>query len=79
MAQDSKITDLPRELLDHVASFLPTLDFNNLRSTCKLVENKLFPYWSNSFFKKRQFSMLTPSQVTLFCCHYNQAAPANVE
>lgn len=57
--QDSELAKLPRELLDHVSRFLPTLDFNNLRLTCKLVENKTFTYWSNTFFKKRQFSMLT--------------------
>lgn len=70
-AQDSNIAKLPRELLDQVTSYLPTLDFNNLRLTCKLVENKIFPYWSNTFFKKRQFSTLTPSQLTLFLYHYN--------
>lgn len=65
-AQGSEIARLPRELLDQVTSFLPTFDFNNLRLTCKLVENKVFPYWSNAFFKKRQFSMLTPSQFIYF-------------
>lgn len=50
------LTDLPRELLDKIASSLSTNDFNNLRLSCKQVENNLFPYWSNTFFKKKQFS-----------------------
>lgn len=65
MAHDSNVAKLPRELLDQVTRLLPTLDFNNLRLTCKLLENKIFPYWSNTFFKKRQFSTPTPSQSIL--------------
>lgn len=64
VAQDSELAHLPRELLDNVASLLPTTDFNNLRLTCKLVENKLFPYWSNAFFKKKQFSKSMELPVT---------------
>lgn len=51
-----KITDLPRELLDKIASSLNTKDFNALRLSCKQIENSLFPYWSNAFFKIKQFS-----------------------
>ena len=55
-AQASQLVHLPRELLDRIASCLPTLDFNSLRLSCKDVEAKLFKYWSSCFFKKRQFS-----------------------
>lgn len=54
--QASQLVHLPRELLDRIASGLPTLDFNSFRLTCKDVEAKLFKYWSSCFFKKRQFS-----------------------
>lgn len=53
--QSSAFAKLPRELLDGIASFLPTRDFNNLRLSCKQVENLLFPYWANCFFTIRQF------------------------
>ncbi|GAM89550.1 hypothetical protein ANO11243_075890 [Dothideomycetidae sp. 11243] len=53
--QASHLAQLPRELLDRIASHLPTTAFNALRLTCKTVENNLFKYWSNAFFAKRQF------------------------
>lgn len=56
--RNSRLVALPRELLDNIASYLPTNDFNSLRVTCRQLESKLFPYWSNSFFKKKQFSEL---------------------
>ncbi|KAJ4389020.1 hypothetical protein N0V93_006482 [Gnomoniopsis smithogilvyi] len=59
------LAKLPRELLDHVSSFLPTPAFNNLRLACKLVENKIFPYWSNAFFKRKQFMITAFSLQTL--------------
>lgn len=55
LIQSSAFAKLPRELLDGIASFLPTRDFNNLRLSCKQVENLLFPYWANCFFTVRQF------------------------
>lgn len=55
-AQNSHLANLPREVIDNVAKYLPTPAFNNMRLTCKLVENKLFEYWSNCFFRKKQFS-----------------------
>ncbi|KAK2602879.1 hypothetical protein N8I77_009381 [Diaporthe amygdali] len=54
-SQVSELVKLPRELLDNVASSLPTQDFNSLRLACKELEAKAFPYWANCFFKKRQF------------------------
>lgn len=56
---------LPRELLDTIAGFLPTRDFNNLRLSCKHVENILFPYWANCFFRVRQFMISELSLDTL--------------
>lgn len=50
------LVKLPREVLDNVAKFLPTPAFNNMRLTCKVIENNLFEYWSNCFFRKKQFS-----------------------
>lgn len=47
---------LPKELVDNIATWLPTRDFNALRLTCKDIEAKTFKYWSECFFKKRQFS-----------------------
>lgn len=58
-------TKLPRELLDSIASYLPTRDFNNLRLACKHIENLLFPYWANCFFVFRQFMMSEFSLNTL--------------
>lgn len=55
-SQHSGLASLPTELLNKIAGPLSTNDFNALRSTCKLVEDKLFPYWANCFFKKKQFS-----------------------
>lgn len=55
-SQASQLVKLPRELLDNVTSSLPTQDFNALRLACKDLEAKVFPYWANCFFKKRQFS-----------------------
>ncbi|KAJ0114811.1 f-box domain containing protein [Diaporthe amygdali] len=54
-SQVSELVKLPRELLDNVATSLPTQDFNSLRLACKELEAKTFPYWANCFFKKRQF------------------------
>ncbi|KAF2154511.1 hypothetical protein K461DRAFT_310966 [Myriangium duriaei CBS 260.36] len=51
----STFIELPRELLDRIATHLTTNEFNTLRLTCKTVENKLLNYWSNAFFTKRQF------------------------
>lgn len=61
----SAFVKLPRELLDGIASFLPTRDFNNLRLSCKQVENVIFPYWANCFFKVRQFMITDFSLNTL--------------
>jgi len=55
-AKKSHLANLPREVIDNVARFLPTPAFNNMRLTCKEIENKLFEYWSNCFFRKKQFS-----------------------
>lgn len=54
--QYKHLASLPPELLNNIAAFLPTNDFNALRLTCKQLEDKIFPYWANCFFKKRQFS-----------------------
>lgn len=54
-SQHSGLASLPTELLNKIAGPLSTNDFNALRSTCKPVEDKLFPYWANCFFKKKQF------------------------
>ncbi|KAI3391036.1 hypothetical protein diail_8087 [Diaporthe ilicicola] len=54
-SQISHLVQLPRELLDNVTSSLPTQDFNALRLACKELEAKIFPYWANCFFKKKQF------------------------
>lgn len=64
-AQASALALLPRELLDSVVRFLPTLDFNNLRLTCKQIENAIFPYWANCFFRTRQFMIDDASLNTL--------------
>lgn len=56
MAQHQNLIALPPELLNNIAGFLPTNDFNALRLTSKQLEDKLFPYWANCFFKKKQFS-----------------------
>lgn len=61
----SALDQLPRELLDGIASFLPTRDFNNLRLSCKRVENLLFPYWANCFFRVKQFMISDFSLNTL--------------
>ncbi|KAG8163221.1 hypothetical protein KVR01_006518 [Diaporthe batatas] len=53
--QHSRLMLLPRELVDNIAAWLPTQDFNALRLTCKDLEAKSFKYWSECFFKKRQF------------------------
>jgi hypothetical protein len=67
VSQPSKLEQLPKELLDNITSWLPTLDFNSFRCTSREIESKSFEYWSNAFFKKRQFSKQkhlphTPSQ-----------------
>ncbi|KUI70442.1 hypothetical protein VM1G_06363 [Cytospora mali] len=54
-SQDSGLVHLPQEMLNSIARFLPTDDFNALRLTCKPIEDKIFPYWANCFFRKRQF------------------------
>ncbi|ROW01883.1 hypothetical protein VMCG_05574 [Cytospora schulzeri] len=54
-SQDHGLASLPPELLNNIARPLSTKDFNALRSSCKPIEDKLFPYWANCFFKKRQF------------------------
>ncbi|KAH8775239.1 hypothetical protein F5883DRAFT_349109, partial [Diaporthe sp. PMI_573] len=54
-SQPSKLEQLPKELLDNITSWLPTLDFNSFRRTSREIESKSFEYWSNAFFKKRQF------------------------
>ncbi|KAF3771115.1 hypothetical protein M406DRAFT_105638 [Cryphonectria parasitica EP155] len=41
---NSRLVGLPRELLDAIASYLPTVDFNSLRGTCRHLESKIFPY-----------------------------------
>lgn len=56
MSPTSQFIHMPRELLDNVTSSLSTQDFNALRLSCKELEAKVFPYWANCFFKKRQFS-----------------------
>lgn len=55
-SQYRNLVALPPELLNNIAGFLPTNDFNALRLTSKQLEDKLFPYWANCFFKKKQFS-----------------------
>ncbi|PSR81250.1 hypothetical protein BD289DRAFT_44170 [Coniella lustricola] len=64
-SQHTGMAALPRELLDRVASFLPTTDFSNLRLSCRAVESKVFPYWSNSFIRKKQFMISELSLKTL--------------
>lgn len=55
-SRKTSLARLPREVLDNIASFLPTKDFSALRLACKQIEDKIFPYWTNSFFRKKQFS-----------------------
>lgn len=59
-SQHRRLVNLPPELLNNIASSLPTNAFNALRLTSKELEDKLFPYWANCFFKKKQFSKFCP-------------------
>jgi hypothetical protein len=56
MSSRASLPVIPKELLDKTASYLPTLDFNSLRLTCREIESKTFNYWSHAFFSKKQFS-----------------------
>lgn len=52
---------LPTEILSRIARPLPTTDFCALRSTCKLIDHKLFNEFAYEFFRKKQFMMTSAS------------------
>lgn len=74
-SRHKNLASLPPELLRNIASFLPTNDFNALRVTCKQLEDKIFPYWANTFFKKRQFSKSWAESETLLHLTHTLQSP----
>lgn len=58
---ESSFARLPTELLSRIARPLPTTDFCALRSTCKLVDHKLFNEFAYEFFRKKQFMLTSAS------------------
>lgn len=57
----SSFARLPTELISRIARPLSTSDFCALRSTCKLVDHKLFNDFAYDYFRKKQFMMSTSS------------------
>ncbi|KAI0889072.1 uncharacterized protein GGS22DRAFT_66958 [Annulohypoxylon maeteangense] len=54
----SRLLKVPPEVLLHISSYLPTLDYGRLRCVCRQIEKSLFPSFAREFFTQRQF-MLT--------------------
>lgn len=53
----ASLLTLPLELLVVISSHLPTPDLCALRITCKQVEKSLYEWFSDEFFKKKQFML----------------------
>lgn len=51
------LDSIPPEIIGNIVSsnILTTIDYGNLRLTCKHVETSLFDPWSREFFSKKQF------------------------
>lgn len=54
ISTEQPIIDLPIEILVNIASNLTTIEYGNLRRTCKTIETKLFYFFATEFFTKRQ-------------------------
>ncbi|KAK4164287.1 hypothetical protein QBC43DRAFT_49402 [Cladorrhinum sp. PSN259] len=52
---ESRLVDLPLEMLLRITYHIPTPDLANVRLTCKALESKLFKYFAQEFFRKKQF------------------------
>jgi hypothetical protein len=49
------LLSVPLEVLLQITSHLTTVEYGNLRRTCKQVETVLFSSFSKEFFRKKQF------------------------
>jgi len=56
-----ELTNLPVELLANISSHLLTIDYGNLRRTCKGVERALFRFFATEFFTTRQICIFPTS------------------
>ncbi|KAE9365387.1 hypothetical protein N431DRAFT_549608 [Stipitochalara longipes BDJ] len=50
-----RLTSIPLEVLLQITSNLTTLEYGNLRRTCKHIEETLFTSFAREFFTKKQF------------------------
>ena len=60
-----RIAHIPVELLVQITRYISTDDLSNVRLTCKVVENRLFSFFSHEFFRKKQFMVYMNSLQTL--------------
>ena len=52
---NNQLASIPLEIFLQIASNLTTVEYGNLRRTCKAVEEALFSSFSHEFFSKKQF------------------------
>lgn len=58
---DSRLAQVPVEVLVRITYFISTNDLANVRLTCKVLERNLFNFFSHEFFRKKQFMVSSAS------------------
>ncbi|KXX76233.1 hypothetical protein MMYC01_207253 [Madurella mycetomatis] len=62
---DSRLVQVPLEVLTRITYFISTKELGNVRLTCKVLERNLFNFFSHEFFRKKQFMVSSDSLQTL--------------
>ncbi|GAB1314673.1 F-box domain-containing protein [Madurella fahalii] len=58
---DSRLVQVPLEVLIRITYFISTIELGNVRLTCKALERNLFNFFSHEFFRKKQFMVSSES------------------
>jgi len=58
---ESRLAQIPHEILVRITYFISTVDLGNARLTCKALEQGLFNFFSHEFFRKKQFMVTSDS------------------
>lgn len=69
------LVSLPTELIDDIGARLTSIDYANLRLTCRLIDAITFPYFARKYFHCRRFCRAPTSLAALLQIAHSRLAP----
>lgn len=76
---DSRLVQVPLEVLIRITYFISTKELGNARLTCKALERNLFNFFSHEFFRKKQFMVSSDSLQTLIAISKHPTLSASLK